>query len=165
MKNTVLQPEDGVIQAEQDHPLHRPFTVSLLLLGVLIIAGGSLVRLILSIRQWEFLAGFSGVSPAYLSASGLVWTLVFLPLSWGLFFHCLWAPRFVRLAVALYVGTTWIERSVLLLRQALLSGGAFSLSASAPNLLFQLIGTLLLLFFVYWSLSRKNVKDYFGVKS
>jgi hypothetical protein len=163
MKNTALRPVDNTAQAALHPRLRRPFSVSLLLLGVLIITGGSLVRLILSIRQREFLAGFSGVSPVYMAASGLVWTLVFLPLSWGLFFNCMWAPRFTRLAVAAYVGATWLERSVLLLRQALISGSAFSLPASASNLVFQLVGSIVLLFFVYWSLSRKNVKAYFGV--
>jgi len=163
MKNTTLLSEERIAHTGSVRHSRRPFSVSLLMLGVLIIAGSSLVRLILSIRQWEFLAGFSGVSPAYLAASGLIWTLGFLPLSWGLFFHRFWAPQYTKLVFVAYIGTIWVERVVLTWRQARTSGDAFSLPDSMPNLVFQVVGSALLLFFVFWSLSRKKVRAYFGV--
>lgn len=53
----------------------RPRRVTLLCLGVLIIVSLNLTRLILTIKNWDFLAGWSGVSPLYIALTGLVWTL------------------------------------------------------------------------------------------
>ena len=163
MKNTASQSEEKTSQAGSGSRPRRPLSVSLLILGVLIIASGSLVRFILSIRQWEFLAGFSGVSPAYLAASGLIWALACLPLLWGLFFRRFWGLRCTRLAVVAYVATIWLESGVLSLRHGLASAGVFPLPDSAPDLVFQAVGSALLLFVVFLILSRKNVKAYFGV--
>src|SRR4030042_4223594 len=73
--------------------ISRPASVTILAIGVLIITVINLVRLILSIRDWEFLASWPGVSPLYITLTGLIWTLTGLILLWGLWREKNWAPR------------------------------------------------------------------------
>ena len=63
----------------QQRKKKRPFLVTLLALVVLIIASTNLIRLIGSIRMWDFLASLPGVSPLYIALTGLFWVLVGFP--------------------------------------------------------------------------------------
>ena len=61
----------------------RPWSVTLLTLGVLLITALNLTRFALSLREWTFLASQPGISPLYLAASGLIWAVAGSALVWG----------------------------------------------------------------------------------
>ncbi len=134
--------------------MRRPFSVTLILLGVLTIAGVNLIRLVGSIQLWSFLAQLPGVSPFYLAASGLFWLLLSF-----LLLVCLWrgAPITTTLlpaATILYIIYTWLDSSLV--------GGQFDLAANRINWPFKAGVTLIVLIFLAWTLSRSTVKAYFG---
>jgi hypothetical protein len=87
----------------------RPASVTILALGVLTITVINLVRLILSIRDWEFLASWPGVSPLYIALTGLIWTLTGLILLWGLWGAKNWAPRLMQALVLTYALYYWLD--------------------------------------------------------
>jgi hypothetical protein len=132
----------------------RPFSVTLILLGVLTIAAVNLIRLVQSIQLWDFLAPLPGVSPVYLAASGLFWSLVGLVLAF-----CLW--RGTRLtysllppAAVLYILYAWLDSSLV--------GGHFDLAANSATWPFKSGLSVFVMVFLLWSLSRSKVKAYFG---
>ena len=130
----------------------RPFSVTLLAFGVLIIAGINLYRGIQAAIEWQFLAGLLPALPLYQALSGFFWCLVGLPLAWGLWRGARRAARLVPYAVMAYLLYVWLDR--LLLRKDLES-------ASLP---FALGLTSLLLFLVFWILSRPRAKYFFREK-
>ena len=130
----------------------RPFSVTLLTVGVLTLAVLNFTRLFQTVTQWGFLA--ERLSPfllVYLAISGLVWTVSGLLLSIGLWRGSFWAPAFTRLATLLYLVYFWLDR---LLTRLFVPG-----FANWPFLLFV---TLVAVFIVFWILSRRNVKAFFG---
>jgi len=133
----------------------RPFGVTIITLGVLSIACLNLTRLVLAIRQWQFLAGLGGVSPLYLVLTGLVWGVVGLVWVTGLWRSAAWAPFFTRRAVLIYTVYVWLERLLLVPWSA----DRFV----PPNWAFSVGMNLVVLVVVYWVFSRKNTKAYFGV--
>jgi hypothetical protein len=91
----------------------RPFLVTLLALAVLSIAGLSLLRLALAVQQWQFLAGYAELSPAYLALSGLLGFVLATPLFIGLW---RWQPWSRRAAPAFAIGYAlyfWLDRLLL----------------------------------------------------
>jgi hypothetical protein len=132
----------------------RPFGVTLIILGVLIITAVNLIRLVEAIRLWDFLAQLPGVSPIYIAASGLVWTMAGLLLT-----ICLW--RGLRItysllppAAVLYILYTWVDSSLV--------GGQLNLLSNRANWPFKAGLSLLVLVFIFWTLTRSSVKTYFG---
>src|SRR4030042_6295620 len=90
-----MEPTDR--QAEQSLPRIRcPGSVTILMVGVLIITALNLTRLVLAIKEWDFLVSWPGVSPLYILLTGLIWTLAGIPLLWGLWRAKNWAPRLVQ---------------------------------------------------------------------
>jgi len=72
----------------------RPFSVTLLAIGVLSLTSLHLARFILAIRQWSFIvASPANISPLYLIVTGLLWGLAGLPLAWGLWRGWEWASK------------------------------------------------------------------------
>jgi hypothetical protein len=127
----------------------RPFSVTLLAFGVLIIAGFHLVRAIQALIQWEVIASLLPGLQIYLGLSGLAWALVGLPLAWWLWRghpRGLRLVRWISLTYALYY---WLDR-------LLLRGGL-----DPVNLPFAIGLTILSLLFVFWTLSRGRVRKYF----
>ena len=141
---------------------HRPVSVTLLALGVLTIASLNLVRLFLAIRQWSFLAGLPSVSPLYLVVTALIWTLAGWPLVWGLWKGKSWALALCRSFAAVFALFYWWERLFLFGRPQ-----AGFVTPSLANLpgdgVFSIVASVFVLGFVFWTLSRKNKKKYFGV--
>ncbi len=138
----------------------RPFSVTLLALGVLIIAGLNLTRLILTVRQWAFLSSLPGVSPIYLALTGFIWALTGLPLVWGLWRGLPWAPRLAQALALTYAAYYWLDHIFLAER---LAGQGNAASGFLPlNWPFAAAITAILMVFVSWTLSRPKTKDFFG---
>jgi hypothetical protein len=88
----------------------RPFFVTLLTVMVLIISSTNLVRFIEALSEWDFLSSLPRVSPSYLAASGLLWTLVGLPLIWGLWRGHPQARKAARILALAYTLYYWVDR-------------------------------------------------------
>lgn len=136
-----------------DHQPHfrRPFGVTLLALGVLILAGINLDRFIEAIRLWEYLSQLLPVSPLYLAVTGLVWGLAGIPIALGLWRGWRWAPRLTRLGVLAYLLYYWVDRLSI-----------ENQSGQSVNLPFAAGATLVILVYVFWLLSLRKVKNFFG---
>jgi len=128
----------------------RPLCVTLIVFGVLIIAGFHLIRCIQAMIQWQFLAPLLNGLPLYLGLSGLIWTVVWLPLAWGLWRGDPWAFRLMRWATPAYGIYFWLDR--LILRTGL----------EPANLPFTVGLTILLIVFVFWTLSKASVRAFIG---
>lgn len=139
----------------------RPWSVTLLALGVLSIAGLNLTRMVLALRLWDLLTTWLGVSPLYLALSGLVWGLVGLPLFWGLWRGLRWAPRLAEALALSYALYYWLDHIFLVDHR--LSEPAGAASSFLPiNWPFAAAVTALLLAYTIWTLGRPVVKAFFG---
>jgi hypothetical protein len=128
----------------------RPFSVTLLTLGVLTIATINLIRFLLSLLQWEFLNDILPISPAYLAVSGLVWCLVLLTQTWGLWRGHTWAPRLTLVTSLTYTLYYWLDRIFL------------TANYGGQNWPFALVFNITLLASIYWILSRRKARAFFG---
>jgi hypothetical protein len=131
----------------------RPFSVTLLAIGVLTIAGIHLIRLLQTIQNWDFLAGLPGVPPLYMALTGLVWAAVGFPLGISLWRGASHALPAVRLMTAAYIIYDWFNRSFAAYRSGSLAA-SFAWGFSA-------LLTVILLVCVLWITSRPRVKAYF----
>lgn len=139
----------------------RPWSVTLLAAGVLIITVINLIRLGLSLRYWSFLSSRSGISPLYLALTGLIWSAVGLVLLWGLWKAKKWTPRLMEAVGLTYALYYWLDHIFLMDRP--ISGGTSALHAILPiNWQFSAVVTAIGLAFMVWTLSREKVKTYFG---
>lgn len=129
----------------------RPLIVTSLAVVVLTISVFNLIRFLQAISLWKFLADLPGLSPVYLAASGLIWTLVGLPLSWGLWRGYARALDAARILCVAYFIFEWVERLLMARTGAELENWPFFLAFS-----------LLSLGVIFWGLSRENVKAFFG---
>jgi hypothetical protein len=129
----------------------RPFFVTLLTVMVLIIASTHLVRFIEALSEWDFLSSLPRVSPAYLAASGLLWTLVGLPLIWGLWRGHAQAPKAIRILAPAYTSYYWLDRILVK-----------SVVGSPANWPFALGLTIILLVLIFWVLSTSKSRSFFG---
>lgn len=146
----------------QERAVKRPWSVTLLALGVLIITATNLTRFVLSLRSWTFLASQSGVSPLYLAVSGLIWSVAGSILFWGLWRAKLWAPRLMQAEALTYALYYWLD--LLFLKDHPVSGAAGGIQVVLPtNWQFSTIVTVLCLAYMVWTLRRSKVKAYFGL--
>lgn len=129
----------------------RPFLVTLLAVLVLTITTINLVRLINTLILWSFLVSLPGVPPLYLAATGLIGFLIGVPLFWGLWTGDPRAPKATKIVIILYLSYQWLERIVLTRTGNRLDNWPFTASM-----------TLITFLFVFWTLRRSDVKDYFG---
>jgi hypothetical protein len=118
---------------------------------VLTVAVVYLIRFVLTIVNWDFLAELLPISPAYLAASGLVWGVALPPLAWGLWRGQGWAPRWTLIALLAFSLYYWCDR--------LLMPGYPSRNI---NWLFSASLNLLLLAWSGWILSRPKARTFFG---
>jgi hypothetical protein len=132
----------------------RPFSVTMLAVGVLTIAGVHLIRLFQAINNWGFLAELPGVSPLYLALTGFFWAAAGFPLGLALLLGLAAAPAAARLLAAVYTIYYWSNRLI-----AAFTAGSIQASGTAWG--FAIILTVLFLGSVLWILSRPNVKAYF----
>jgi hypothetical protein len=151
-------PESQV--APQQIIVKRPGSVTLLVLGVLILTVINLTRFGLSLSDWSFLASQPGVSPYYLAITGFIWTVAGSFLLWGLWRPKTWAPRLMQAEALTYALYYWLD--LLFLKDHPVSGAGRVLRATLPtNWLFSASMTVICLAFMVWTLSRLNVKAYF----
>lgn len=129
----------------------RPLIVTSFAVAVLTISVLNLIRFIQAIRLWEFLSDLPGVSPVYLAASGLIWALLGLPLTWGLWRGNARAPAATRILIVTYCIYEWVERFIMA-----------RMGSQLVNWPFILVFTLIILGVIFWGLSRENVKAFFG---
>ena len=131
--------------------MKRPTSVTPIALLVLLIGGINFIRLILSLRQWNFLNDLISVSPIYLTISGAIWFLVSLMILWGFRRRERWTLSILRLSCVAYTIYYWADRIL------------FTESANIlKNNLFAIFVTLGLLATILWISFRENVKEYFG---
>ena len=146
--------------AGEDHPGHRlnrlrarrPFLVTLLALLVLTITATHLVRFLLAVSWWDFLSSLPRVSPIYLALTGLIWTLVGLPLAWGLWTGFTRVPQAMQIFTLVYALYWWLEKLWI----------ARSNREEATNWPFAAGLTAVLLVTVFWTFSRPRAKAFFG---
>jgi hypothetical protein len=131
----------------------RPFSVTLLALGVLSIAVIQMIRFILALNQWDFLDSLPGVSPLYLAATGLIWATLSLPLAVGLWFGQSWAPMFTLIGGCVFIFFIWFDRLFVAALPLTLESGS-----SWP---FSLAVTTIILALTIWILSRPKAKVFF----
>jgi hypothetical protein len=132
----------------------RPFSVTLIILGVLTITVVNLIRLVQAIQLWGFLSLLPGVSPFYMAASGLFWALVGLLLTVNLWRGLRNIYSLLPPAVLLYILYTWLDSSLV--------GGQLDLASNSITWPFKAGLSLLVLVFLGWTLTRTKVKKYFG---
>ena len=131
----------------------RPWSVTLLALGVLTNAGLNTARLALAFTQWSFIYSLQGIPPLYLVFSGLVWAVTAWLLAWGLWIGAGWAARAARIFVTAFLLFFWFER-LFLFEQNQLSW--------PENGFFLLLVTIAVLVFVFWSTANTKAKRFFG---
>lgn len=139
------------LESPVDRQVARPLSVTLLIVVVLIFTGLNLLRLILTIQSWIFLAGLLPVSPWYLALTGLVWTILGCALIWGLWLRLAWAPNASRLLSGIYMLYYWVDR--------LFVANRSGLEASWP---FTLVVCLVLFLWILWLFTRRKIRNYFG---
>ena len=140
----------------------RPFSVTVLIVGVLLSASLNVFRFILSISYYGFLSSRLAVSPIYLAMTGCVWGLAGLALVWGLWRGKSWSPR-LTLAMALtYALYFWLDQ--LFLAEHPVSGAPLALGVVLPsNWAFSAGATVITLGYIAWVTNRSKVKLYFGI--
>jgi hypothetical protein len=142
--------------------VRRPASVTLLVVGVLIITVLNIIRFILSIRYWGFLSSRLEVSPIYLSLSGFIWGLAGICLIWGLWKAKNWAPRLMQAVALTYALYYWLDQ--VFLNEHPGSGVPAGVSALLPtNWPFSAVVTVLSLAYIAWIMNRLKVKLYFGM--
>jgi hypothetical protein len=132
------------------HSPQRPFSVTFLIVLVLIFTSLNILRMITAIRLWDFLASFSKDVPTlYLVISGAVWSGVGIITATGLFSGKKWALFATRIAVILYSAYYWFDRLVVADRSIIAHRWHFALGL-----------TSLLLVFTIWILARQKTKSF-----
>lgn len=118
---------------------------------VLIFASLHLARFVQVLRLWDFLHELLPISPLYLALTGLVGGVIGLMLVWGLWRGHPMAPWATRLAALVYAGYYWMDH--LWLAESIEERRIPPFTVGA---------TLVLLGFLYWTLSRPRAKAFFG---
>jgi len=159
--NTPVEPPEPQVPPEVKS-VKRPFSVTLLMIGVLIITVINLTRFVLSLRYWGFLASRSGISPLYLASSGMIWAVAGSFLIWGLWKAKSWAPRLMQAGALTYALYYWLD--LLFLQDHPVSGASGAISLVLPiNWQFSAGVTVVCLAYMVWTLGRSNVKKYFNL--
>jgi hypothetical protein len=117
---------------------------------VLTIAGFNLTRFIDAILLRDFLAEFPTIPVLYLTLSGLFWGVMAIPLVWGLWSGRGWAPRYTIVYALIYSVYFWTDHLITERR------------VSESNSPFLIGANLLLLMIIWWILSRRKARAFFG---
>ncbi len=133
----------------------RPWSVTLLALGVLSLTSVFMGRLVFSLVQWDRLVETEMAAPAfYLPLTGLVWGAVGLPLIYGLWRGLPWASAATRIAAVGFTTYYWIDRTFLSTNQLRQTNQRFAMGA-----------TLAVLVLILWILSTSKARTFFGEKN
>jgi len=153
-----IQPEPQ--PSLQPRKVKRPWRVTWLVLGVLIITVINLARFILSMRYWSFLTTQPGPSPFYLLITGLIWTVAGGVLLWGLWRPAHWAPRLMEAEALTYALYYWLD--LLFIRDHPINSTPLAMRTVLPtNWPFSAGATAICLVYIVWALRRSKVKAYF----
>jgi hypothetical protein len=139
----------------------RPWSVTLLALGVLIITVINLIRFVLSIRYWSFLSSRSGISPIYLALSGFIWSAAGLILLWGLLKPKIWAPNLMYAVALTYALYYWLDHIFLMEHSVIDATGVIRVLLPS-NWQFSAGVTVVILAYMAWTLRRSKVKAFFS---
>ena len=149
-----IQPGAHPDQGSASH-VKRPWSVTFLVIGVLLLSAFYFTRLYAVVKAWGFWKqNLLPFSDWYLFITGLVWGVLFLILAVALWFGFPWGRSGMRIAAIAYLAYDWIERLIL-----------WKLNTIGPNWPFLASASLVLLIWVLWVLSRPAAKIYFGDKS
>jgi hypothetical protein len=131
------------------HP--RPLGVTVLAWTVLSLTVLNGLRLLEAIRGWNFLLSLEQTPPVlYIAISGLIWSLIGVPLFLGLILGRPWAVGLMRVAAIAYAAYYWLDRILIADR-----------SVIANRWLFDLALTVSLLVAIFWVLSRPKSNRFF----
>lgn len=146
---------------ENSERLSRPASVTWLAFGVLSITVFGFLRAYLAIRGWRFLESWPGVSPLYLTVSGLLVGLLSAWVFWALANRKQWALRLSEAAVLTLVLGYWLDQ--IFVAEHPFSDPAGAARAFLPvNWPFAAGVTVLVLLYVRLVTSNAKVKAYFG---
>jgi len=145
----VFNQSDGSMESRM---ISRPWGVTLIALGVLSLAIFNLLGFVQVISAWSYLRSFTPYLPILLGLTRLFWGVVGLGVSWSLWSGNKWAPVLTRLASLAYVLYLWATRLFL-----------FRTTIKGANNLFVLGSTLLVLGVIYFVLTSRQAKQFFGV--
>ncbi len=132
----------------------RPFGVTILALGVLIIAVGNLIRLVQVVLNWSFLVSLPNISRFYMAITGAI-----AAGSGFLLVYFLWTgnragPKALWIFAPAYTLYFWFDRT-------LIAKDVVQLRSSSP-LLFYIGITAISLALMIWVVTRPKTKAYFG---
>jgi hypothetical protein len=130
--------------------MRRPYSVTLLAIGVLTLALAGLVRAGQTIRLWTFLNTLE-VSPGYLLTTGLLTGLAGLLAVWGLWRGTAWSPRYTTGYISTLLVFYWIDRIWMTQSQTTLVNTPFAIGIS-----------LLIALLTAWALYSKSGKSFFS---
>jgi len=129
----------------------RPFSVTVLIFGVLINAVFYINRFYQTFKQWGFLTKLPlAISPVYFILTGLLFGVAGLLVTWGLWVGRSWAPKATKvyvLAVAIYY---WVDRLLIV-----------NSEISRESWLLSVIGTIFILGLPFLVLMRLRSRSYF----
>ena len=117
----------------------RPLGVTLLAVGVLMIASLHLLRLAEAVRQWKFLSGLTGVSPLYQILTGFIWAFTGLLLFWGLWRGHARAARFAPGFLLVFALYYWLDRIFVANREVSLANWPVSAALTIIGLAFMFL--------------------------
>lgn len=149
-ENNPPQPATSTESGPDSRIIHRPFSVTLLIILGLSIVSFYLVRLIQTLSQWTYLLTLRSYLPVYLALSAVTWASIGLTVVWGLWKGRSWAPNAVRISYLAYLVYYWID--TLLVTDP---------AARGSNLAFIICLQIISLVFVFGILASPATKKYF----
>jgi len=151
-EETLSTPSESLLVSSDDIRRKRPFSVTLLAIGVLTLTVAGFVRMGQAITLWNDLKGLSlSVSPLYLVVTGLIFGLAGLPIGWGIWRGLSWAPRFTIGYVIVVLMYFWLDRIFFIRSETGLVNTPFAIGV-----------TILILPGVSWVLFRKRARRFFN---
>lgn len=129
----------------------RPFSVTLLTVLVFSFSVLYWLRFYEAIVFWSALKmRLSFPSPVYLVLTGLIWGVVGLIITWGLWIGSTWAPRATWISTTLFAINYWLDRLIIADRGTWVHRTVF------------MIGFWIIVFIIIaWSLTREESRLYF----
>ncbi len=128
----------------------RPFLVTLLAAGVLMLTVFNAIRFGAALAQWDLISRFMPrPGPFYIATTGLVWTLGLLGVALSLWCGWTWARPTTTIMVLAYTAYYWFDRLI------------YQYRMQQENLVFALGLTLFVLLFTAVVLSLPGSRKFF----
>jgi len=144
--------ENHNLQTQQVSSHKRPVSVILLGLLVLLLTGFHLIRFIRALLLWDTLVALPGVPMLYIALTGLLWTIIGIPLLWWLWKGHPRAPRATVIGALAFTIYYWVDRLIV-------ANNWFEHS----NFPFIIAVNVILLAFTAWALFNPKSSRYFKV--